>query len=192
MSDFDFGTSALVIIDLQKGIVRARNGQDVVDKTCCLIDAFRKNNALIAFVHVDFIDDRDRISPLTDTPAQAVKYPTDWAEFVPDMAVDAGDYVVTKRSWGAFMGTDLDIELRRRGIKTIVLCGIATNMGVESTAREAFTLGYNQIFITDAMKASTQEEHDASCRYVFPKLGRLRTTTQFLDMLNRSTNKSID
>lgn len=183
MNDFDFVSSALVIIDLQKGIVMARNGQDVVEKTCRLIEEFRKNRGFIAFVHVDFIDDKDRINPLTDTPAQVVQFPEDWAEFVPEMAVTASDYVVTKRSWGAFMGTDLDMQLRRRGITNIVLCGIATNMGVESTAREAFALGYNQIFVTDAMKAATQEEHDASCKYVFPKIGRLRTVETFLDML---------
>ncbi|MDN4074057.1 isochorismatase family protein [Fictibacillus sp. CENA-BCM004] len=81
---------------------------------------------------------------------------------------------------GAFFGTDLDLQLRRRGIDTIVLCGIATNIGVESTAREAFQFGYNQVFITDAMVSFSQEEHDASCRFIFPKIGKVRTTDEFL------------
>jgi nicotinamidase-related amidase len=74
----------------------------------------------------------------------------------------------------------LDIQLRRRGIDTIVLCGIATNIGVESTAREAFQHGYNQIFITDAMTTFTKEEHEASLTYIFPRIGQLRTTEEFL------------
>jgi nicotinamidase-related amidase len=72
-----------------------------------------------------------------------------WAEFVPELEVSTDDYVVTKRQWGAFFGTDLDLQLRRRGIDTIVLGGISTNIGVESTAREAFQYSYQQIFITE-------------------------------------------
>lgn len=81
---------------------------------------------------------------------------------------------------GSLFGTDLDLQLRRREIDTIVLCGIATNIGVESTAREAFQYGYNQIFITDAMATFTKEEHEATLSYIFPKIGKLRTTQQFL------------
>ncbi|MFJ8526803.1 isochorismatase family protein [Bacillus sp. NPDC094106] len=179
--NIDFRKTALVLIDLQKGIVNMANGQVVVDKAAQLVKYFRQKEGFIAFVNVDFLDGKDQLKPSIDQVTNvSAKPPVDWAEFVPELEVGSRDYVVTKRQWGAFFGTDLDLQLRRRGIDTIVLGGISTNIGVESTAREAFQLGYHQIFITDAMKALTKEEHDASCNYIFPRIGKLRTTEQFL------------
>jgi len=177
----DFQKTALVIIDLQKGIVPIPGGQEVVNKAVHLINLFRQNDGFNAFVKVDFLDGKDSLRPLTDNPAKIVQRPVDWAELVPELGVDSNDYIVTKRQWGAFFGTDLDLQLRRRGIDTIVLCGIATNIGVESTAREAFQHGYHQIFISDAMTTYTREEHEATCTFIFPKIGRVRTVQQFLE-----------
>lgn len=183
--NFDFQKTALVLIDLQKGIAKMSGGQEVVKKAAQLVRVFRQKGSFIAFVNVDFLDGKDYLRPATDQqPAVAGARPADWAEFVPELGVGVGDYVVTKRQWGAFFGTDLDLQLRRRGIDTIVLCGIATNIGVESTAREAFQLAYNQIFITDAMIASTKEEHEATCKYIFPRIGRIRTMGQFVSEIN--------
>lgn len=179
--NLDFAKTALVLIDLQQGIVRMTNGQDVVDNAAKLVRLFREKGGFIAFVNVNFHDGKDSLKPATDNPPQAAgARPADWAVFVPELEVGAGDYVVTKRQWGAFFGTDLDLQLRRRGIDTIVLGGISTNIGVETTAREAFQLGYDQVFATDAMKASSQEEHDASCKHIFPRIGKLRTTEQIV------------
>ncbi|HDR6289154.1 TPA: isochorismatase family protein [Bacillus cereus] len=176
----DFQKTALVLIDLQKGIVPIPGGKEVVEKARQLIQQFRKRNGFISFVCVDFHDGYDQLTPITDSHAGKTDRPKDWAEFVPELGVLETDYIVTKRQWGAFFGTDLDLQLRRRGIDTIVLCGIATNIGVESTAREAFQLGYQQIFITDAMTSFTQKEHEASCSYIFPKIGRIRSVQDFL------------
>ncbi|SDM53260.1 Nicotinamidase-related amidase [Fictibacillus solisalsi] len=176
----DFKKTALVIIDLQKGIVQMPGGKEVVEKTIPLVKLFRENEGFISFVNVAFHDGKDALQPVTDEPAPSGKRPADWAEFVPELGVQPEDYTVTKRQWGAFFGTDLDLQLRRRGIDTIVLCGIATNIGVESTAREAFQLGYNQIFVTDAMTTFSQEAHDASCSFIFPRIGKVRTLEQFL------------
>jgi nicotinamidase-related amidase len=176
----DFQKTALVIIDLQKGIVAMPGGQEIVEKTTKLVKVFREKEAFISFVKVNFHDGKDALKPATDQPVNPAERPKDWAEFAPELEVTGEDYVVTKRQWGAFFGTDLDLQLRRRGIDTIVLCGIATNIGVESTAREAFQFGYNQVFITDAMKTFSQEEHDATCKYIFPRIGKLRTHEQFL------------
>ncbi|MGG1575768.1 hydrolase [Fictibacillus sp. NRS-1165] len=176
----DFQKTALVLIDLQKGIVQFPGGQEVVAKAAELVKRFRQNEGFISFVNVEFHDGKDALKPATDQPAASSERPADWAEFAPKLGVTKDDYVVTKRQWGAFFGTDLDLQLRRRGIDTIVLCGIATNIGVESTAREAFQFGYNQVFITDAMVSFSQEEHDASCRFIFPKIGKVRTTDEFL------------
>ncbi|WP_372452255.1 MULTISPECIES: isochorismatase family protein [Priestia] len=180
MKDIDFTKTALVLIDLQKGIVPI-GGDEIVEKSVQLVNRFREQNGFISFVRVDFQDGKDALTPETDqNPSVPQERPADWAEFDPRLNVQENDYVVTKRQWGAFFGTDLDLQLRRRGIDTIVLCGIATNIGVESTAREAFQYGYNQIFITDAMATFTKEEHEATLSYIFPKIGKLRTTQQFL------------
>ncbi|MER1934321.1 MAG: isochorismatase family protein [Priestia megaterium] len=180
MKDIDFAKTALVLIDLQKGIVPI-GGDEIVEKSVQLVSRFREQNGFISFVRVDFQDGKDALTPETDQkPSAPQERPADWAEFDPRLNVQETDYIVTKRQWGAFFGTDLDLQLRRRGIDTIVLCGIATNIGVESTAREAFQYGYNQIFITDAMATFTKEEHEATLSYIFPKIGKLRTTQQFL------------
>ncbi|MED4027190.1 isochorismatase family protein [Priestia megaterium] len=156
-------------------------GDEIVEKSVQLVNRFREQNGFISFVRVDFQDGKDALTPETDQkPSAPQERPADWAEFDPRLNVQENDYIVTKRQWGAFFGTDLDLQLRRRGIDTIVLCGIATNIGVESTAREAFQYGYNQIFITDAMATFTKEEHEATLSYIFPKIGKLRTTQQFL------------
>ncbi|MET3289111.1 isochorismatase family protein [Brevibacillus fluminis] len=176
----DFQKTALVMIDLQKGIVQLPGGQAIVDKSRKLVELFRQKQGFLAFVRVAFHDGQDALKPSTDQPAPTMKRSEDWADLVPELGVTDKDYVVTKRQWGAFFGTDLDLQLRRRGIDTIVLCGIATNIGVEMTAREAFQLGYNQIFITDAMMAMSGEEHDATCRYIFPRIGKVRTTEAVL------------
>lgn len=181
----DFKKTALVLIDLQKGIVAMPGGQEVVENAVKLVDVFRKNNGLISFVRVSFLDSHDHLHPIVDpTDAPPVNRPAGWDELVPELGVSEKDYIVTKRQWGAFFGTDLDLQLRRRGIDTIVLCGIATNIGVESTAREAYQFGYNQIFITDAMTTFSQEAHDASIRFIFPRIGKLRTTEEFLSQIN--------
>ncbi|WP_412886803.1 isochorismatase family protein [Bacillus sp. 1P06AnD] len=177
----DFKKTALVIIDLQKGIVGlSPEGSAIVGRAAKLADVFRREGGFIANVHVDFLDGRDKLDPATDYMANSSTAPADWSDFVPELKVGKGDYVVTKRQWGAFFGTDLDLQLRRRGIDTIVLCGIATNIGVETTAREAFQYGYNQIFITDAMATFSKEEHEATCVYIFPKIGKVRTLEAFL------------
>ncbi|NWL89833.1 hydrolase [Paenibacillus sp. 79R4] len=178
----DFSKTALVLIDLQKGITKMFDGtQEVVDQAARLVELFRQKGGFIACVKVAFHDGRDALKPTTDMPpAPARPIPADWAELAPELGVSGQDYVVTKRQWGAFFGTDLDLQLRRRGVDTIVLCGVSTNIGVEGTAREAYQHGYNQILITDAMAAASEEEHQLSCKYIFPRIGKLRTTEEFI------------
>jgi nicotinamidase-related amidase len=96
------------------------------------------------------------------------------------MGPEPTDFVITKHQWGAFYGTELDLEFRRRGITTMVLCGISTDIGVESTARFAFEYGYSQIFAEDAMTALSAEEHNFSVTKIFPRIGLVRKTDQIL------------
>ncbi len=107
--------------------------------------------------------------------------PPDFSELVPELHADpARDILITKRQWGAFYGTELDLQLRRRGITGIVLCGISTSIGVESTARAAFELGYNLTFASDAMTDMSAEAHDRALRLIFPRMGEVDSTAAIL------------
>lgn len=180
--------TALVIIDLQKGIVGLNgapyDSATVVANAARLADAFRAKGAFVVLVRVAYKDGKDMLKPVTDLPPAApASRPADWAEIVEEMRLSPSDHVITKRQWGAFFGTDLDLQLRRRGIDTIVLCGIATNIGVETTAREAFQHHYQQIFAADAMTALSAEEHQHTIRYIFPRIGRVRATDEIVRAL---------
>lgn len=180
--------TALVVIDLQKGIASrqtAPHTADIVIKnTAMLADAFRKANMSVFLVRVKPSPDRkDMLHPVTDTTIQMPTPPPDWAEIVPELGPKPEDFVITKHQWGAFYGTELDLELRRRGLTTIVLCGIATNFGVESTARFAYEYGYHQIFAEDATSALAAEDHAFAIAKIFPRIGLVRSTEEILAAL---------
>jgi nicotinamidase-related amidase len=184
----DPATTALVLIDLQKGIVsrdtEPHTAATVVANSVRLADAFRAAGAPVVLVHVDYSGDRgDALNPPKDEPPMSIPPSGDWSEIVPEVGPRGGDLVVTKRQWGAFYGTELDLQLRRRGVRTIVLAGIATNYGVESTARDAWERAYALVFAEDAMATFTTEAHTLALKYVFPRLGRIRSTEQVLAAL---------
>jgi len=172
--------TALVVIDLQTGIAGRElspyTGAQVVQNAGRLVNAFTDKGAFVVLVRVSSIDGKDMVKPNTDLQTNPGQYPPGWDILVPELANVKNAHVITKRQWGAFYGTDLDLQLRRRGIDTIVLCGISTGIGVDTTAREAYQYGYNQIFVEDAMTASTKEEHEYVCKYIFPRMGQLRTS----------------
>jgi nicotinamidase-related amidase len=128
---------------------------------------------------------RDALRPESDDPGwtRTGTPPADFAELVRELEPRPGDHVVIKRQWGAFYGTDLDLQLRRRGITTILLCGIATCFGVESTARDAYERGYQQIFVEDAMASPAAAEHEHTVTRILPRMGRVRRTAEILAAL---------
>lgn len=107
----------------------------------------------------------------------------DWADIVPELGPHEGDIVVTKQQWGAFYGTDLDLQLRRRGVTQVVVAGIATSIGVESTARSAYEYGYHVTIATDAVTDMSAEVHDNSVERIFPRLGETDTTAAIIKLL---------
>jgi nicotinamidase-related amidase len=182
--------TALVVIDLQNGIVRMpagpRSPAEVVARAARMAAAMRVARGTVVFVRVTPSPDRkDALKPLTDIPASAAVAtpPPDWSELVPELNAQTSDIVITKRQWGAFYGTELDLQLRRRGVDTIILCGISTNVGVESTARDAFERGYQQVFVEDAMTAREAEDHRHTVSSLFPRIGRIRSTEDVLAAL---------
>jgi nicotinamidase-related amidase len=182
--------TALVLIDLQKGIVgrtlAPRSGPEVVQNASLLAARFRELGAAVVLVRVAFQPDfRDFLNAPADVPAQlnAATLPADWAELAPEIGPRTGDLIITKRQWGAFYGTELDLQLRRRDVRTIVLGGIATNMGVESTARGAHEHGYAQVLVEDAMTSISAEAHEFAVKHIFPRIGNVRSTAEVLSAL---------
>jgi nicotinamidase-related amidase len=178
--------TALVVIDLQKGIVsqktEPRSSDEVLLNAIKIIDAFRKNKMQVYLVRVNPTDET-ALKPDADIPVSDAEKSLDWAELVPELGLGPDDIVITKHQWGAFYGTPLELNLHRKKIDTIVLCGIATTLGVESTARQAYELGYNQIFIEDAMTSFTKEEHESTVKNVFPLIGRVMKTDDVVKMM---------
>ncbi|GAA1557951.1 hydrolase [Kribbella hippodromi] len=183
--------TALVIVDLQNAVA-ALPGEphptaDVINRTVELADAFRKHKLPVVLVRVSFAaDGADRVPGRTErAPRTAGGTPPPGADqIVGQLAGHAEDIVVTKRNWGAFHGTDLDVHLRRRGITQLVLTGVATSIGVESTARAAYEHGYHVTLATDAMTDLSSDAHANSLTHIFPRLGETGTTQQILTLLD--------
>lgn len=181
--------TALVVIDLQQGIMAAErhpySADQVLDRSVHLAQAVRQAGGLVVLVRVAFARDYgDTLKQPIDEPIQRPEggLPAEWSELAPELR-GPGDLIITKRQWGAFYGTGLEADLRRRGITTIVLCGIATNYGVESTGRDAWERGFEVVFAEDAMTSSPEGAHQFSVKTVFPRIGRVRSTDQVIAAL---------
>ena len=183
-------TTALVLIDLQRGIVGRQTGphaaSDVVARARRLAARFRQAGATVVLVRVAYSPDgRDRLTSRSDAAPLSGAVPPDFSELVPELGQAPGDVVVTKRQWGAFYGTELELQLRRRAVRTIVLGGISTNFGVESTARDAYERGYELVFAEDAMAGLSAEAHQFAVATIFPRIGMVRSTEEVLAALGK-------
>jgi len=186
MENLDPKASALVLIDLQKGIVgrplAPHTGEEVLENAKELAERFRQAGAPVILVHVGWSPDfKDALTQPVDQPMQAPPggFPADFMELA-DGLKKPGDVCVMKRQWGAFYGTDLDLQLRRRGVRTIVLGGIATNIGVESTARQAWEHGYALILAEDATTGQSAELHRFAFENIFPRISRVLKAADIL------------
>jgi len=174
-------TAALVVIDLQKGIVSLPTVHpvgEIVGRAAQLASAFRERGLPVVLVNVT-----GRAPGRTDAGVPKFSLPADWSELVPELQQHAGDYTVSKQRWGAFIGTSLDDYLRQRGVTQIFLTGVATSAGVESMARSAYDHGYNVVLITDAMTDRSEEAHRHCVEKIFPRLGETDTTDNVLKLL---------
>lgn len=175
-------TAALITIDLQKGVVglpTAHPTGEIVSRAASLARAFRERGLPVILVNV-----AGRPTGRTDAKF-SLTLPPDWAELVPELDAQPEDYRVTKHQVGAFYGTALEMILRRRGVTQVFLAGIATSIGVESTARTAFDHGFNVVLVADAMTDRDPESHRNSVERVFPRLGEVTTTAAVLTALGQ-------
>ncbi|HWZ87653.1 MAG TPA: isochorismatase family cysteine hydrolase [Polyangiaceae bacterium] len=179
--------SALIVIDMQKGIVAlptVHPAAEITERVAQLARAFRQHGLPVILVNVA------GGSPGRTEVTYHFTPPSDWAELIPELEQHPDDHTVTKLQWGAFHGTSLDHFLRRRGVTQVVLAGISTSIGVESSARSAHDLGYHVTLVVDAMTDLDADAHQHSVAKIFPRLGETATTEEALNLL-RTTSKGL-
>ncbi|MGF6883047.1 nicotinamidase-related amidase [Nocardia sp. GAS34] len=181
--------TALVVIDLQRGIAAARTAphesSDIVARNVELARAFRAAGLPVVLVRVSWSADGSDMPPgRTEAPRRRGGVPEGFDVLIDELDVQPTDIVITKRHWGAFHGTELDLQLRRRGVTGIVLSGIATSIGVESTARAAHEHGYHVTVATDACGDRDADSHEHSVTKIFPRLGETATTAEILSLVS--------
>jgi nicotinamidase-related amidase len=178
--------TALVVVDLQKGLSNHPTVHPfaaVVENAARLATVFRRAGLPVALVTVSFsADGGDMLRPRVDVRRPLTAGP-DFAQLVPELGPMPGDILITKRQQNAFYGTELDLQLRRRHVTGIVLCGIATGSGVDSTARAAYERAYNVTFASDAITDVDPPVHELEMTKVFPRLGEVDTTDAILGQL---------
>ena len=174
--------TALIVIDLQKGIVHGNFLHpigEVTDRTCGLIDAFRLKNLPVALVNV-----AGRPQGRTEQASRSnTSLSEGWTDLLAELDQQPSDILVTKRSWGAFATTDLERQLKERGVTQVVVTGVATSVGVEATARQAYEQGFHVTLALDAMTDIREEAHEYSVRNVFPRLGETGSAQEIISLL---------
>jgi nicotinamidase-related amidase len=187
--------TALIVIDLQKGIVDLQKSSgdfvrpigEVIERTRALLEAFRAKDLTVVLVNVT-----GRPPGRTEQgPRSGMSFSEGWTDLLPELGRQARDIVVSKRSWGAFATTDLEQQLKARGITQVVVTGVATSVGVEATARQAYEQGFNVTLAVDAMTDMRGESHEYSIRNIFPRLGETGTTEELISLLEKLSEKRI-
>lgn len=174
--------TALIIVDLQKGIVELPALQaigDVIGHARGLADEFRARGLPVVLVNVAGTAPGRTEQP----PRRTGSVPEGWTDLIPELDRQPGDIVVTKRSWGAFANTGLEARLKALGVTQLVILGVATGTGVEATARQAYEHGFNVTLAIDAMTDPRPGAHEYSIRNVFPRLGETGTSRAVIDLL---------
>jgi nicotinamidase-related amidase len=176
--------TALIVIDLQKGIMSYATTPavgEVVKQAALLATAFRRHKLPVVLVNAT-----GRAPGRSEQGSRMGQLPPDFAQLVAELNQHPDDHLVTKQTWGAFTNTDLEAYLKKSGVTQIVLCGVATSIGVESTARQAHEHGYHVTLAIDSMSDMSPEAHTNSLTRIFPRLGETGTTQEIIALLNRS------
>jgi nicotinamidase-related amidase len=176
--------TALIVVDLQKGIAAYPTNQplgEVALRAGALAKTFRaKGLPVVLVAAVGLAPGR------TEQSRPMGEWPADFADIMPELDEQPSDHKVTKRTWGAFSYTDLDAHLKGLGVTQVVIVGVASSAGVESTARQAHELGFNVTLAIDAMTDMTPEAHDYSVTRIFPRIGETGLTADIVDLLSQT------
>lgn len=175
-------TTALVLIDLQKGIAALPTQlpvTEVAKRAGLLAAAFRRHSLPVVLVNV-----AGGAPGRTEQGRRLDGLPADWTDLLPELNREPEDLLLTKRTWGAFAHTDLDQRLRALGVTQVVIAGVATSIGVESTARQAYELGFHVTLVADAMTDMNPRAHANSVEVIFPRLGEVGSTEEIIALLD--------
>jgi nicotinamidase-related amidase len=176
--------TALIVIDLQKGILSYPTVHpigEVVKHAAALAEAFRRNHLPVVLVTAT-----GGAPGRTEHSRNLSNLPSDFADLLPEIDRHPQDHTVTKKTWGAFTNTGLDEHLRKLGVTQVVIVGIATSIGVESTARHAYENGFHVTLAVDAMTDMNPDAHTNTISRIFPRLGETGTTREIVDLLDKS------
>jgi nicotinamidase-related amidase len=174
-------TTALIVVDLQNGLINSpfiHPIAGVIERTCALLHAFRRRDLPVVLVNV-----AGGAPGRTEQPRHRPTLTEGFSDLIPELDHQPRDIIVTKRTWGAFAGTDLEARLRAKGVTQVVVTGVATGTGVEATARQAYEHGFNVTLALDAITDARREAHEFSLAHVFPRLGETGSTADILDLL---------
>lgn len=173
--------TALIVIDMQNGILatpKVHPVDEVVKNIGKIVNTFRNHNLPIVLVNV-----AGSAPGRSEQAPRSGELPEGWTDLIPELNQQESDHLVTKRQWGAFTNTDLNEYLKKMDITQVVIVGISTSIGVESTARHAHELGFNVNLIVDAMTDTNLDAHINSVTRIFPRLGETSTTEEILTLL---------
>jgi nicotinamidase-related amidase len=181
--------TALIVIDVQKGLVHGNfihPLDDIIERTRALIDVFRAKDLPVVLVNV-----AGRAPGRTEQgPRSNLALSDRWTDLLPQLDQQPGDIAVTKRSWGAFATTDLESQLKGRGVTQVVVTGVVTSVGVEATARQAYEQGFNVTLAQDAMTDMSEEAHAYSIRNIFPRIGESGSAQEIISLLETRNSAS--
>lgn len=188
---FDPAATALVLVDLQNFTLKMQtvphSTREVLANSRRLAEACRRAGILVVLVRVGHDDNKmPHPAPKTDSSFGSFQQVPDAKEIPVELGPEPGDVIVDKYNWGAFYGTNLDTHLRRRGIDTLILGGLVTNVGVDTTMRQAQERGYHQLLVEDATAAMSLEEHEYVIKFIAPRLSRVRRTDDVLEAIERA------
>jgi len=175
--------SAIVVIDLQQGIVsspKVHPASEIIERVSALLTLYRKHKLPVVLVNVDAAP-----KGRTEKPAGLDALPQGWTNLIPELNHQPSDHLITKKQWGAFTYTDLDNYLQSQKVTQVVVVGMSTSIGVESTARHARELGYAVTLVTDAMTDTNMDAHNNSIEIIFPRLGETCTTSELTALLEK-------
>jgi nicotinamidase-related amidase len=184
MSDLELhaSTTAIMLIDLQHGIMAYPTAPyataTITQRAAELAARFREKGSLVIYVCIDLAKMLDLPVDQSHRDPSAPPPPPIASEIVPEAGRRSGDLRITKRHWDAFAVPELERTLRASDIGTVVLCGVATHIGVESTARSAASRGFAVVLAEDATTSTSADAHQYAITNIFPQLGRVRSTAQ--------------
>lgn len=199
--------TALVVVDMQNvfveegQLVEVPEARDIVPNINALAAACRAAGMTIVWIQHTLDKDAEQGWPVwfrfAMTPEDKARFKaamapgTDGHKLYPDLDVRDGDLTVYKRRYSAFVqgSSVLDIELRQRGIDSVIITGTLTNVCCESTARDAYFLNYNVLFASDGTACLSDEEHNATLLAMHNFFGDVRSTQEIVEALKNNEHR---